>query len=369
MASKMGGKSPPQKERSIIMPATKDGKTWRCQFYYEDWKGERHKKNKRGFRTKAEANEWERDFRQQNQHNPEILFENFVTIYLDDMSNRLRETTMRNKKFLFTQRIIPYFKQKKIYEIKAADIRLWQNDLIQKGYAQTYLKAIHNQLASLFNYAEKYYNLKDNPCRKAGSMGKSQAECVAFWTRQEFEQFLTAVPQNEKVKIAFLLLYWTGMRIGELLALTYDDIDTEKKIISITKSCQRIDRQDVITPPKTPKSNRNVTIPSFLSEALCSYYHTVGNFNPSERIFLFTKSYMEREFVRISGIANVQRIRLHDLRHSHASLLIEMGFQPLAIAERLGHERIETTLNTYSHLYPNKQQELAEQLDEIYREK
>lgn len=84
---------------------------------------------------------------------------------------------------------------------------------------------------------------------------------------------------------------------------------------------------------------------------------------PNERMFRFTKSYMEHEIVRGIKETGVKRIRLHDLRHSHASLLVELGFQPLAIAERLGHEKIETTLNTYSHLYPNKQAELADRLE------
>lgn len=163
--------------------------------------------------------------------------------------------------------------------------------------------------------------------------------------------------------MAFMLLYWTGMRIGELLALTYEDIDLEKRIISISKSYQRLDGKDVITPPKTPKSNRKITIPPFLAEELKEYCNHLYGIMPNERMFRFTKSYMEHEIVRGIKETGVKRIRIHDLRHSHASLLVELGFQPLAIAERLGHEKIETTLNTYSHLYPNKQAELADRLE------
>lgn len=163
--------------------------------------------------------------------------------------------------------------------------------------------------------------------------------------------------------MAFLLLYWTGMRIGELLALTYEDIDLENRIISISKSYQRLDGKDLITPPKTPKSNRKITIPPFLAEELKEYCSHLYGIMANERMFRFTKSYMEHEIVRGINETGVKRIRLHDLRHSHASLLVELGFQPLAIAERLGHEKIETTLNTYSHLYPNKQAELADRLE------
>lgn len=186
---------------------------------------------------------------------------------------------------------------------------------------------------------------------------------MEFWTKQEFKQFFPSMDKKPEARMAFMLLYWTGMRIGELLALTYEDIDFEKRIISISKSYQRLDGKDVITPPKTPKSNRKITIPPFLAEELKEYCSHLYGIMSNERMFRFTKSYMEHEIVRGIKETGVKRIRIHDLRHSHASLLVELGFQPLAIAERLGHEKIETTLNTYSHLYPNKQAEMADRLE------
>lgn len=197
------------------MPATRDGKLWRSQFYYKDWQGVRHKKNKRGFKTKGEADEWERNFLQQQQKNLDINFENFVEIYFADMENRLRESTIINKRYVFDLKITPYFKHKKMCEIQTSDIRAWQNELIKKGYAPTYLKSINNQLAALFNYAVRYYDLRDNPCRKAGSIGKSKADEMDFWTKQEFKEFLPSMDSKPEARMAFLLLYWTGMRIGD----------------------------------------------------------------------------------------------------------------------------------------------------------
>ena len=270
------------------MPATRDGKTWRSQFYYEDWQGVRHKKNKRGFKTKAEAEEWERNFRQQQRKDLDINFENFVEIYFSDVENRLRESTIKNKRYVFDLKVTPYFKKKKMCEIKTSDIRAWQNELIKQGYAPTYLKSINNQLAALFNYAVRYYDLKDNPCRKAGSIGKSKADDMEFWTKQEFKQFLPSMDKKPEARMAFMLLYWTGMRIGELLALTYENIDLEKRIISISKSYQRLDGKDVITPPKTPKSNRKITIPPFLAEELKEYCSHLYGIMPNERMFRVT---------------------------------------------------------------------------------
>ncbi len=217
------------------MPATRDGKLWRSQFYYKDWQGVRRKKNKRGFKTKGEADEWERNFLQQQQKNLDINFENFVEIYFADMENRLRESTIINKRYVFDLKVTPYFKHKKMCEIQTSDIRAWQNELIKKGYAPTYLKSINNQLAALFNYAVRYYDLRDNPCRKAGSIGKSKADEMDFWTKQEFKEFLPSMDSKPEARMAFLLLYWTGMRIGELLALTYEDILAPPIIIEMKK--------------------------------------------------------------------------------------------------------------------------------------
>lgn len=345
------------------MTATRDGKKWRVQFYYKDWQGVRHKKNKRGFKTKAQAEEWARDFLQKQQSDLDISFENFLQIYYEDMENRLRETTMRTKKYIIDLKILPYFRKKKMNEIKASDIRAWQNELIKSKYSATYLKTVNNQLAAIFNYAVRYYDLRDNPCRKAGSIGKSHAGERDFWTKQEFKQFLETVEDKVEAKMAFQVLYWTGIRIGELLALTYRDLDLEKRTISINKSYQRLEGRDIVTPPKTPKSNRVITIPKFLADGLKDYISHLYGVLEDERIFRFTKSYMEHEIVKGIKKSGLKRIRLHDLRHSHASLLVEMGFMPLAIAERLGHEKVETTMNTYSHLYPNKQRELADRLE------
>lgn len=347
------------------MNLTKDKKlgTWLVQFYYTDWQGKKKKKLKRGFRTKAEATQWAMDFLQQQQSDLDMVFEKFVELYYEDIENRLKETTMRTKKYIIDLKILPYFKDKPINDIKAADIRKWQNKLMKEGYSATYLKTINNQLAAIFNYAERYYDLKNNPCKKAGTIGKSKAEEMLYWTKAEYLQFLEGVKDKPMSYMAFQILYWTGIRIGELLALSFNDIDFENRKISITKTYTRIEGKDLITTPKTPKSNRKVNIPKFLVDELQDYTGKLYGIMSNERIFHCTSSYLTSEMKR--GVTNtgVQKIRLHDLRHSHASLLVEMGVTPLEMAERLGHEKIETTLNTYSHLYPNKQAQLADRLD------
>lgn len=351
------------------MKAEKDSKTgkWLIQYRYTDWQGNRKKSTKRGFSTKREAEAWLRNFLLVQQADFNMNFEDFLKNYYADMETRLREHTMKTKKYIIDLKVLPYFGKLRMNQIKPADIRKWQNKLMQQGYSATYLKTINNQINAIFNYAMRYHDLKSNPCSKAGSIGKSNAEEMNFWTKQEFSQFIDCLMDKQQSYIAFLTLYWTGMRLGELLALTLQDLDFEKRTISISKSYQRIDRRDVITPPKTPKSKRVISIPEFLCIDLQDYTNSLYGIEANDRIFPFTKYFLEHDMQRGIKASGVKRIRLHDLRHSHASLLIEMGFTPLAIAERLGHERIETTMNTYAHLYPNKQNQLADQLDAEYK--
>lgn len=217
----------------------------------------------------------------------------------------------------------------------------------------------------MFNYAVKYYDLRDNPCTKARSMGKSNAEEMQFWTKAEFEQFITAVQDKPASYTAFMTMYYTGMRVGELCALTPEDVNLENNTITINKTFQRINGRDVVWPPKTQKSNRVITIPQTLADCLKNYMDKCYEIQPNDRLFPYTKSFLNHEMLRGCKKSGVKKIRVHDLRHSHASLLIEMGCQPLLIADRLGHEKIQTTLNTYSHLYPNKQAEVAQQLENL----
>ena len=203
------------------MGVYKEGKNWKVQVYYKDWQGNQKRKQKRGFRTKGEAKEWERDFLQQQSQGVDIEFGNFLEIYYKDMDVRLREHTMYTKRYIIDLKIRPYFEKKILSEITVADVRAWQNELLMykdkngKGYSQTYLKTINCQLTAIFNYAIRYYNLQDNPCRKAGAIGKSKGEPKDFWMQEEFNDFLQTVSDKPETRMAFLLLYWTGMRIGD----------------------------------------------------------------------------------------------------------------------------------------------------------
>lgn len=351
------------------MPTYKDEErnTWYCSFYYTDWMGNKKKKKKEGFKTQKEAKAFEREFLERSQASPDMTFENLVILYMEDCKSRLKPTTYANKEYVINLKVLPYFKDMPINKIEASTIRRWQNELLahENDYSPTYLKTVHNQISAIFNFACKYYKLPSNPARIAGSMGKKNADSMLFWTSTEFNKFIPFVSDKPISKVAFELLFWTGMRSGELLALTLNDFDFVNKTLSVNKNYARHEGEDLILDPKTPKSKRIITIPKFLCDIVQDYANNLYDYDATERLFPVGKHYLHHEMTRGSKKAGVKRIRIHDLRHSHASLLIEEGFSPLLISERLGHENIETTLQTYSHLYPNKHSEVADRLELI----
>ena len=187
---------------------------------------------------------------------------------------------------------------------------------------------------------------------------------MLFWTKEEYQKFAAEMMDKPVSFYAFEMLYWCGIREGELLALTPADFDFQNSTVRINKSYQRLHGEDVITSPKTRKSNRTIKMPQFLCEEMQDYLGMLYGLKKKDRIFTVTKSYLHHEMDRGSKAAGVKRIRIHDLRHSHISLLIDMGFSAVAIADRVGHESIEITYR-YAHLFPSKQKEMANRLDDI----
>lgn len=181
-----------------------------------------------------------------------------------------------------------------------------------------------HQLSAIVNHAIRYYNLKENPLLRAGKVGKPHSSEMQFWTKEEYLRFSDTIMDKPQSFTAFEVLYWTGCREGELLALTPADFDFERRLLRIDKSYQRLERQDVITTPKTPKSNRTIAMPDFVADEVADYIELYG-IQDDERVFPMTKSGLYHEMTRGATASGVKRIRIHDLRHSHVSLLIVSG--------------------------------------------
>ncbi len=357
------------------MAVYKDEKnnTWMVYYRMTDWKGDRKQSTKRGFQTKRDALAWEREFLNKTQADLSMTFASFVDTYTVDMKNRIKENTWHTKEHIIRTKILPYFGKRKISDIQPRDIIAWQNEMIKgrdkngKKYSPVYLKTLHNQLSAIFNHAVKFYGLKENPAAKVGNMGKARSREMLFWTQEEYQKFAFAVMDKPVSYYAFEMLYWCGIREGELLALTAGDFDFERGTVTINKSYQRIDGRDVITEPKTPKSNRVIKMPDFLVEEIKEYLAKIYGLQKNDRVFNITKNYLHREMTRGADAAGVKRIRIHDLRHSHISLLIEMGYSAVAIADRVGHESINITYN-YAHLFPSTQTDIADKLNNFRKE-
>lgn len=346
------------------MPAYYDEKTktWFCKFYYTDYTGAKKQKKKRGFKLQREAKEWERTFLERLQGTPDMTFQALYDLYIEDMSHRLRQNSIDGKKNVFKNRILPYFKDKPVNAITPTDIRAWQNEQIDKGYSDAYLDRIQNMMTTILNYAVTYYNLPANPCTKAGHMGK-RTRSMNFWTIEQYNQFIQHIT-DISARTALELLFYSGMRFGELLALTLADLDFEENTIQITKSLQHKASGDIVTPPKTGNGIRTITMPGAIMQEIKDYTHKIYGIKPSDRVFTFTKSLIRGNMKRGAEKAAIPFIRIHDMRHSHVSLLINMGFSPHLIAERIG-DTVQMVNSTYGHLYPSKHNEVAEKLNQI----
>lgn len=348
------------------MPVYKDKErdTWFCKFNYKDWRDETKTKLKRGFRTKKEAQEWEREFLQVQQADMDMEFSKFVDVYFTDKAPRLKERTIETKRIMLDTRIIPYFGKLRMNAIKPADIMKWQNDMMDQGYKPTYLRMLQNQVTAVFNHAERFYGLKDNPCKKIDKMGKANARELNFWTKEEYDRFIQNFDEKEEMyRLMYQMLFWLGCRVGELLAICYGDINFKEKTVSITKTYYRRNKTDYITAPKTESSNRIVTMPDFLVEELKAYTDKRYELKAEERIFMVTDRAVQKKMKQKADKLNLKHIRVHDLRHSHIAFLIEKGTQPLIISKRVGHDSVTTTMNIYGHLYPDKQKQLADMLN------
>lgn len=344
--------------------------TWYCKFSYVNWKGQKLNKKKRGFSTKKEALAWEKEFLNGQAGSVELTFGEFFELYKRDKKPRIRENTWRTKEAIVNSKIMPYIGDLLMNDITNVTIIQWQNELMKvkddrgRNYFPTYLHTIHAQLSSILNHACRYYNFKTNVARDVRTMGEKEADEMSFWTQEEYEKFIAAIKDKSQSFYAFEILYWCGLRMGELLALTKEKFDFNTNTLKVDESLQKIDGENIITPPKTKKSIRKIVMPDFLAEEIQNYLDSFYKLKPKDLIFTFSKSYLHHEMDRGAKKANVKRIRVHDLRHSHVSLLIELGFSATAIADRVGHESIDITYR-YAHLFPSKQNEMADKLSQM----
>ncbi|WP_410976439.1 tyrosine-type recombinase/integrase [Bacillus pacificus] len=314
---------------------------------------------RRGFKTQEEARIAEAKALIDTETTSSLSFYQVAESYFEWYSQRRKQSSVNVIKNVIYNHLLDEFGKMKIDKITARHVMNYQNKIIH-NYSAEFLKKIHTTLSAIFNFAIKFHGLTNNPARIAGNFEIESNKRMNFWEFDEFKQFIEVV--DEPIyKAFFSTLYYSGARKGELLALTWKDIDFEGKTIDINKT--EYNRQ--VTKPKTKASNRIIMLPTFVMDLLEDIKNNAALTTPVKNDYVvfgeffdsISTTTLDRRYAKYVESAGVKRILLHEFRHSHASYLINKGVSPLVVAQRLGHSDVATTLNTYSHLYPSKQAE------------
>lgn len=344
------------------MPAYKDqkhkGKTpWYVKFRYTDTEGKKQVKVKRGFPTEREALKYEEKFLQDLAVDKEYLFEKVVEFYLETSKNKVRRSTYEIKESVINKFILPEFTGRDIREITVRDLTKWQNKYLfakdengNNKYQPTYIKRVNGQLRAIFNFALNEEFITKSPLLTLQSVGSKEPEREYFtWSTEDIRLFLNSITDYEDAHLAFNILFYTGLRKGELLALTIKDFNYENKTLRINKTYSKLKGKEYIRPPKTVGSNRTVDLPQFLADAIQGYIDLFYNPSPNQRIFLAeSDSFLDTAFKAGCKRTGLPKIRIHDTRHSHSTNLSDMDVPLKEIGSRLGQKSKNIVLH-YHH--------------------
>lgn len=352
--------------------------TYKCEGSYIDTNGSQKRYHKRGFATADEAKEWERVFLLESRTgvSSNMTVNDLYIKFMDQKKLVIRERTFYQTDLSFKKHILPILGNIKLSNLTLEKIEKYQHDLLtvnkQNGEVlkNSTLELIQKELKSLLVFAyEKSYikNMHILSFKKVINIDESKKE-VDFWQPEEFYKFIEVVDDIVYI-VLFNVLYWCGLRIGEALALNWNDIDFNKKTIRINKSYS--DYKHRITNPKTQNSYRTVIMPDKCFDAVSKLFEhdkQIIGFDNQKYIFHFEKP-LNQDTIKIRkdrwiAKAHVKRIRIHDLRHSHVSLLINLGFSAFDIAKRLGHS-VDMVNNVYGHWFQNAQNKMVDKLNNM----
>lgn len=341
------------------MSVKKDEKrnTWYFRVYVTDKDGNRRQKERSGFKTKAECKQAENYFLLTfNDTRDDILFSELYNIFIKEKEQSLKFQSFRALKNRFENHILPYFKDYKINNIRVADYIDWKDKILNKNYSYRYNSSLHQAMVNILNFGINFYDLKENIASKVGNFSKrNYSPKIDFWTLEEYNTFISKV-DDFVYYVFFDLLYYSGLRLGEIRALNWRDLKDNYIIVNKTLIRKSINDSQFNT-PKTNSSIRNVKIDNYVLnnlQKLKEYYKEFYGFTDDWFIFGGLKPLSTTSIERIKNkyckLANVKQIRIHDFRHSHATLLLSKGVPITVISKRLGHSNLSMTLNVYSHL-------------------
>ncbi len=357
------------------MSVLKDQKrgTWLFRTYVEDKYGNLKQKSRSGFKTKGEAKLVEQQFIKDSKKDYTLLsFHDLYKEFVKHKSQNLKPQSIRSIKSRFENHILPFFKDYKIHKIDQKVYLDWKDHIINKHFGYKYNSSLHGAVVSILNYAMDFYNLEKNIASKVGNFSKQEyIKKVDFWTYAEFNVFINNV-DDDLYKTLYITLYNTGLRLGECLALNWLDLENGYLKVNKTLAKEKRNNDYIFTTPKTKQSNRQIKLDNTtlkLLDDLKKHYQNYIGFE--EKWFIFgglvplSQSTVGRRKKGYCVKANVKEIKIHDLRHSHATLLLSKGIPVTVISKRLGHSDMTMTLNTYSHLIPEDENKAVDLLNNL----
>lgn len=344
-----------------------------------DIMGKRIQKYLSGFRTKRDAREkYHEVLSAKNDYlevkKESIKYQQYIeSIFLQWYKTQVKKQTYENR-YPLIELHFPHFYKLPVDLIEPIHVQKWQLKLL-RTLKPSYVRIIQGLFSLSMDRAIILGLAKHNPSKIVGN-AKDQKAKINFWTKDEFEKVISVIDQNDYYQffnyVCLWLLFMTGMRIGEATALQWEDLDFETGTLNIDKTLLYKNQQDYkFGEPKTKASNRRIALDRDTLNVLTEWKDAQQNMLGNESYILSyngiptQKHTLSHVIERYSKLAGVHKIRIHDLRHSHASLLIDLGENALIVRDRLGHEKIETTLGTYGHLYPNTNYEVANKLGGI----
>lgn len=365
---------------------TKDGRKWYYMVYYTDIYGIRKRKKSKLFMTKTEAEDAESEFRIKIKSTDEVDYNiKFETVYNEWLAykkTQVKSTTYYGIKKNTKKHILEFFKDFKLHSIKTNTILMWKEELEKNIKTINYQNAMIGYLIEILEYAVNNYEFDRKVLSK---LHKNKNESVRnvkenidinYWTFEEFKQFIKVV-DDELYKTMFTFLYYTGVRLSEMIALTWNDIDFKNKTLRINKTYA--DKVEggiyIITSPKTNNSNRIIDLDDNLIILLKKHYeHEKKVYNFNNDIFVFgnykhiAPTTFRRHLYYYINLAKIKIITPHGFRHSHVSLLINLGCDSRDVADRVG-DTIEVIESTYYHMFPSKKARTVTFLNELNNKK
>lgn len=338
---------------------TKKGVKWYYSFKFQDVRY-----LKRGFDTKREATIAESEKRVElekfGQLEKRIKLDAFCELYLSDLEKRESTPTFEKATFIINKYILAILQNKYLDQYTTRDISDWQNEILSLDLSDTYTHVIDARMRALFNHAVKFSTLHKSPCVGLKSLGKQNRDIkeYAVWTIDDWRKITDF--GNIEVETFLSIMFFTGMRFGEIMGLQWQDVDTLNNVITMDK--QRRKNGDVISTKTGAKIDYNIN--EKLSILINKYKDSIiEKQKKTDFLFCMSREFYVRAKDRLEKKYNLPHIRMHDLRHSHATLLINNDINIHVIAERLGHSSTKTTERVYAHLYEEKKKEVVDLLE------